>query len=170
MIEQYLILQVDNWVIYTIVGNAVPFYRYWNGIDHFYTTNGKEIGTTVAGVKGHHGYISEGTQCNIYTQQVSGTHPLYRYFNGREHLYTLDKNEIGTIVTGKKGKHGYKSEGVAGYCFAIQKAGTIPLYRYYGNEDHFYTTNTAEIGTTIKGKVGHYGYKSEAVACYVIPG
>lgn len=25
----------------------VPLYRYWNGKDHFYTTNDKEIGTTM---------------------------------------------------------------------------------------------------------------------------
>jgi Repeat of unknown function (DUF5648) len=39
---------------------AVPVYRYWNGVEHFYTVNADEIGTTVAGQKGRHGYTSEG--------------------------------------------------------------------------------------------------------------
>ena len=64
-------------------------------------------------------------------------------------------------MVGIKGKYGYASEGVAGYCFSNQKAGTIPLYRHYGNGDHFYTTTA--------GSMGHYGYKSEGIACYVVP-
>ena len=45
------------------------------------------------------------------------------------------------------------------------------LYRYWKRSvsDHFYTTNAAEIGTTIAGQVGQHGYSSEGVACYVIP-
>ena len=43
-----------------------------------------------------------------------------------------------------------------------------PLYRYYnsGSNDHFYTTNFAEIGTTTPGSVGNFGYKYEGVAGY----
>ena len=144
-------------------------YRYWNGIDHFYTTNAKEIGTTKAGERGHHGYISEGIQCKIYTQQTIGTHPLYQYFNGKDHFYTQDAKEVGKTVACTKGKHGYTSEGVAGYCFSVPKEGTVPLYRYYGNGDHLYTTNSGEIGTIIHGKFGRHGYQSQAVACHVIP-
>lgn len=39
---------------------VVPIYRYWNGVEHFYTANAAEIGTTVGGQKGRHGYVSEG--------------------------------------------------------------------------------------------------------------
>lgn len=39
---------------------VVPFYRYWNGVEHFYTSNVDEIGATVAGEKGRHGYTCEG--------------------------------------------------------------------------------------------------------------
>ena len=42
---------------------TVPLYRYWSGgnvIDHFYTTNPAEIGTTTRGRSGAHGYVSEG--------------------------------------------------------------------------------------------------------------
>ena len=146
------------WWLLIYLDDAVPFFRYWNGKDHFYTTNVNEIGTSVAGTRGHHGYISEGIQCKIYTVQVARTQPLYRYWNGMDHFYTQNPHEIGTTEAGVRGSHGYVSEGVAGYCFAKPEAGTIPLYRYYGNGEHFYTTNAAEIGTIVPDKVGHHGY------------
>ena len=148
-------------------------YRYWKPAisDHFYTTNIAEIGTSASGLVGHHGYTSEGIQCLLYTSQVPGTVPLYRYWNGaNDHLYTTNANEIGTTTPGVLGNHGHTSEGIAGYCFPHARPGTIPLYRYWkgAGADHFYTTSSAEIGTTIQGQVGNHGYSSEGVACYVI--
>lgn len=142
-----------------------PFYRYWNGHDHFYTTNINEIGTAKAGQRGRYGYHSEGTQCTILKRQVHGSVPLYRYFNGREHFYTTNANEIGTTTAGVLGKHGYRSEGVAGYCYPTQAHYTIPLYRYWNPSigDHFYTTNCLEIG------FHHHSWHYEGIQCYVIP-
>ena len=138
---------------------------------HFYTTNIHEIGTAVPGIRGRHGYVSEGTQCHIYTTQVPGSVPLYRYYNGasRDHFYTTNPHEIGTVVPGIVGRHGYTSEGIAGYCYLQDSPGRVPLYRYWssGASDHFYTTNAAEIGTTIAGTWGYNGYQSQGVACYV---
>ena len=148
-----------------------PFYRYWNGRDHFYTTNINEIGTATPGQAGNHGYTSEGTQCVIRRGQVSGSIPLYRYWNGNDHFYTTNANEIGVTTPGAKGNHGYTSEGTAGYCFPSQVQNTIPLYRYYrpSGGDHFYTTNANEIGTTTRGQTGNHGYRSEGIQCYVHP-
>ena len=154
---------------FNFTGSATPFYRYWNGRNHFYTTYADEIGTTTKGERGNHGYTSEGTQCQIFISQVPGSKPLYRYQNGQNHFYTQDSSEIGTAKTGVKGKHGYISEGIAGYCFPSKYPGTVPLYRYYGNEDHFYTTDAKEIGTVVPGAKGRHGYKSEGIVCYVIP-
>ena len=151
-----------------ILGNAVPFYRYWNGRDHFYTTNAAEIGTTSKGQHGLHGYTSEGTACHIFTHQVPQSQPLYRYWNGKNHFYTQNWREIGTTTIGVRGAHGYVSEGVAGYCFPSAEVGTVPLYRYY-NGEHFYTTNAKEIGTTTHGVVGRHGYRSEGIVCHVMP-
>ena len=150
-------------------------YRYLNPHvkDHLYTTNINEIGTASPGLKGHHNYISEGIQCLIYTRKVKGSTPLYRYWKPSvgDHLYTTNPHEIGTTTPGQKGRHGYISEGIAGYCFSHAVAGTVPLYRYWNGHsvDHFYTTNGGDIGTTIPGKSGHHGYTSEGVACHVIP-
>lgn len=147
-------------------------YRYYHSslINHFYTTNINEIGAVYHGLVGRYGYTSEGIQCLIYTKQVEGSVPLYRYFNGQDHFYTTNSNEIGTTTPGQVGRYGYKSEGIAGYCFPHVRQGTVPLYRYYKGSgvDHFYTTNIAEIGTAVSGHVGLHGYKSEGVACYVI--
>ena len=156
-----------------VVG-LTALYRYWNPstADHLYTINIYEIGTSVGGLKGHHGYISEGTQCLLYTRQVRGTVPLYRYWKADvgDHFYTTNWHEIGTTIPGRAGRHGYVSEGITGYCFPHAVAGTVPLYRYWKvpTSDHFYTTHAGEISTTIPGHVGKHGYTSEGVACHVI--
>ena len=52
---------------------------------------------------------------------------------------TTNRNEIGTTSVGQIGKHGYKSEGIAGYCYPRRLRGTIALHRYYNaiTKDHF---------------------------------
>ena len=98
---------------------AVPVYRYFNGADHHYTTNPGEIGTTTPGQQGNYGYKSEGVAFYALDSpnpapRVRGI-PVYRYFNGVDHFFTADTNEIGTITAGQQGKHGYKCEGLAWY-------------------------------------------------------
>ena len=144
--------------------NKVALYRYWNGKDHFYTTNVNEIGTTTYALKGHHGYTCEGVACYVSSVKVSGYVPLYRYWNGKDHFYTTNAHEIGTDVYGVKGKYGYTCEGIAGY---VPSKGT-PLYRYWNGTDHFYTTNAQEIGTTTYGLKGHHGYTCEGIACHTM--
>jgi len=131
---------------------AVPFYRYFNGriCDHFYTTNWKELGG------GRHGWKYEKVEGYIYKSRVSGTIPLHRFWNGVDHFYTDDPRYVTW--------YGYKSEGVAGYCFPKDLGSrTIPLYRWYADgscKNHFYTTSYTE------GK--RSGYKYEGVVCYVV--
>lgn len=154
----------------------MPLYRYWKGLktDHFYTTNIEEIGTAIPQTEGRFEYTSEGIQCLIYCKPKAGTVPFYRYWSGGEvidHFYTTNAGEIGTVTKGQVGAHGYVSEGIAGYCFPNPVPGTIPLYRYYAAHamDHFYTTNSQEVGTTIAGETGLYGYRSEGIVGYVFP-
>lgn len=45
------------------------------------------------------------------------TNNLYRYYNGRDHFYSTDEKEIGTIKKGEAGKFGYVFEGIAGKIF-----------------------------------------------------
>ena len=95
--------------------------------------------------------------------------PFYRYFNGFEHFYTSNANEIGTIRVGAVAKFEYRFEGIQCRVYPVQEEGTVPLYRYWNGKDHFYTTNAAEIGTTTAGQVGKYEYRCEGIAGYVYP-
>ena len=85
-----------------------------------------------------------------------------------DYFYTTDSLEIGTTTPGEIGNHGYKSEGIAGYCFPEMMSNTVPLYRYYNSKifNHFYTTNNTEIDTVTAGE---HGYAFEGIACFVLP-
>lgn len=93
--------------------------------------------------------------------------PLYRYWRLEvsDHFYTTNSNEIGSTVYGESGKYGYKYEGIQCYIYSSPVYDTVPLYRYWKGSvsDHFYTTNTNEIGTTIIGRVGRHEYKCEGI-------
>jgi Repeat of unknown function (DUF5648) len=151
----------------------VNVYRYWNGKDHFYTTSCGEIGTIISGQVGHYHYKSEGVGFygvlkNHHTKKYHPA-PVYRYWNGKDHFYTTNSEEIGTTTPGHKGKHHYKSEGVGFYGFKKRPGHGIkvhPIHRYWNGVEHFYTTDPKEIGTTEKGKTGKYGYKYEGVGWY----
>ena len=121
----------------------------------------------------NHGYTSEGAECVIRRLEVTDSVPLFRYYHEQlvDHFYTTNAGEISTTTPGVIGNHGYRSEGRAGYCFSSQVPNTIPLFRYYNPtiSDHFYTTNSMEIGTTTVGQVGRHGYRFERIECYVHP-
>eukprot|EP01084_Bolivina_argentea_P206239 352158_1 len=155
---------------------TIPIYRYWQGHthDHFYTKSAREIGTTRSGRTGRHGYKSEGIGFYLAQRRHSGMVPLYRYWKSGigDHFYTTNTHEIGTTKVGRRGKHGYTAEGILGYCYPRRKSGTIPLYRYWKGGrrgDHFYTTNTHEIGTTKVGRRGKHGYTAEGILGYCYP-
>jgi len=87
--------------------------------DHFYTTNANEIGVVSPGMAGKHGYVCEGVLGYISQTQQPGTVPVYRYFKAgsHDHFYTTNVSEIGAVVAGSAGNHGYTCEGVLGYAF-----------------------------------------------------
>jgi len=135
---------------------AIPFYRYYHSgvVDHFYTTNYNELRG------GRLGWRYERIECKIYPSKVPGTVPLYRYWlSSTDHFYTTNINEIGTATSGRVGRHGYKSEGVAGYCYPKYVPGTTALYRHFNREhsNHHYTISSSRVS----------GYIYEGVACYV---
>ena len=113
--------------------------------------------------------------CNCFS--ATFFHPamitLHRYWRAKvsDHFYTTNSNGIGTDVVGEIGKYGYKYEGIQCYIYQEQIPDAVPLYRYWKGSvsDHFYTTNADEIGTTERGQVGKYNYKSECIAGYCFP-
>lgn len=91
---------------------SIPLYRYYNNdiLDHFYTTNAQEIGTTTLGeVK--KGYKYEGVACHCFEKKIEGTSPLHRYWGSsvNDHFYTTNFDEL------KDGNSVYKYEGVQCY-------------------------------------------------------
>jgi len=153
-------------MVFTAMGSGkpIPFYRYYNGyrIDHFYTTDWKELGN------GNHGWAYQGIECRIYSSQVPDTVPLYRYWHKKksDHFYTTNIKEIGTATHGRFGWGAYLSEGIAGYCYSKdQGSETFPLHRFYDKQgrNHFYTTNII-----IKEELeGAKRYRYEGIECYV---
>ena len=111
--------------------------------DHLYTNDINEIERQLKDQVGRYGYISEGTECLLYTKQVKGSVPLYRYWNGciNDHFYTTDPDEIGVTTPGETGKYGYINQEIVGYCFpkAIAGKGLVPLHCYWKESfsDHF---------------------------------
>jgi hypothetical protein len=95
----------------------------------------------------------------------AGYIPLFRYWNGdiTDHFYTNRFSEIGA------GKHGWVIEGVAAILLDVQASGSVPLYRYWGNNDHFYTTNANEIGSVLIGVKGRHNYVFERIVGYCFP-
>jgi hypothetical protein len=154
----------------------LPVYRYFNGDkhDHFYTTNGGEIGTTTQGQSGNHGYTSEGASFHVSSVHYPGLVPIYRYFKGdtHDHFYTTNAGEIGATQQGQTGNHGYTCEGILGYIASHQIPGSVPVYRYWlaSKNDHFYTTNAGEIGATQQGQSGNHGYTCEGILGYAWAG
>jgi len=147
----------------------LPVYRYWHpGItNHFYTSNASEIGTTTPGQTGNHGYTMEGILGYVSPHEFPGSVAIYRYFHeaNHDHFYTTNAGEIGTTTPGAVGNHGYKYESVLGYAYPTEHH-VVPVHRYFheAHHDHFYTTNTSEIGTSTPGAVGNHGYKYEIVS------
>lgn len=135
----------------------VPLYRYRSNLgrgDRFYTTNFGELGNGGSG-----GWVYEGVQCQVYSSQVSGTIPLYRYCSSSLglHFYTTQNVDLSGI--------GYHSEGIQCYVYGNSVCYTdpniTPLYRYYNTRSnaHFYTTNWGELG----GGGGDWHY--EGIEC-----
>src|SRR5438552_486191 len=75
----------------------VALHRYYNGTDHFYTTDTAEINEESA-------YAHEGVAGYVFATKEPGTVPVYRYYNGEDHFYTIDFNELGN------GRSGYALE------------------------------------------------------------
>jgi hypothetical protein len=154
---------------------SVPVWRYWNDQthDHLYCDNAGEIGTTIVGVKGNHGYTCEGEAFHVYKHAHAGLVPIYRYWQPatHDHLYTQGHHEIGASNPGQTGNHGYTCEGIIGYVSPTPVPGGVAIYRYWQphTHDHLYTTNAGEIGTTNQGQTGNHGYASEGILGYSLP-
>jgi len=102
--------------------NAVEFHRRTdaNGT-HFWSMDKEE------GVKA--GYVNyDGPSCFVFKTQEPGTIPLYRFYNGKTHFWTIDKD--GELFS----KPPQKPEGPACYVYpqgSKTDSTRVPFYRFY---------------------------------------
>jgi hypothetical protein len=83
-----------------------------------------------------------------------GTVPLYRLFNGNDHMVSLDPHE--------GADQGYHVEGILGYPFVSQQPGTSELIRTYNPSTHHHSLRNSTGLETEQGYIdqplGVYGY------------
>jgi hypothetical protein len=131
------------------VAGTVPVFRYnknGNLGEHFYTTNYNELAQG-----SNTGYIFEGVAFFAFPTQVSGSEPVYRYYNAtvNDHFYTRS-----AVTPG-----GYSLERIAFYAYPSALNGSVPVYRYYNGApvyDHFYIKNQNEF---YLGNTGAFVYE-----------
>ena len=106
-----------------VVDAMYKWYRPSTG-DHFYTK------TQYSSINQYNG---EGIAWYQPRFQETGSLPLRRYWNGRDHFYTTNTGSIA----------GYVFEQEVGYVFTSSNAAQnlLPVYRYFNGStgDHFYT-------------------------------
>ena len=78
-----------------------------------------------------------------------------------DHFYTTDAVERDSATPNS----GYQYEGIAGYVFDTQTAGTVPFYRLFNPDtgDHFYTIDAVERDNAMTQNT----YQDEGIAGYV---
>ena len=136
------------------------------GATHFYTTNPKEELLDENLLKPEN---SQGTAWKMFRKEstnVAGTVPVYRLFNGGDHLYTIDGAEKSSAILS-----GYSFEGIVGLVYSQPGPDRIEVFRFYRPPgigvsgpipgEHFYTADTNEIPT-----LPALGYVSEGTAFY----
>lgn len=115
--------------------------------DHFYTTdpNGE--------VAKDSGYTFEGIIGYVYPTQQPDSVPFYRFCHSvtGDHFYTQSSNAEGAT--------GYVFEKIECYLPAAGDTRGDPIYRWFGNSEHFYTTDpkgevAAASGYSLDGEAG----------------
>lgn len=123
--------------------NIYRFYAPWSG-EHFFSTSYAE-GTSA-------GYLVEGVGFKVVARQDAfAIRALYRCY-----WSAASRHFISTDYACE----GLSLEGLYGYIYDSQFAGTVPLYRFYSplNQDHLTTTNYVEginAGYTLEGVLGY---------------
>lgn len=136
------------------LGPRIPLHRYFNGMDHYFSTSFM--------ANGQNGYTYEGIAGYVLKYGSAGTLPFLRYdqSNYVSHFYTTNYFELGS------GCCGWVAMGNEGYLFQTAQPGTGPLYRYGINiaqagAFHHYTMSYDELGA------GKDGWKSEGIPGYL---
>ena len=116
------------------------------------------------------------SQYAISQNEQSAFVPLYRYrryaFN-IDHFYATDTSVIGTCKIGESGTSDFTFQRIE--CIIAtgpsSNSNLIPIHQYWSrlHNDHLYTTNTSEVGTTQPGEAGLYDYRYQGIVGYCSP-
>ncbi|KAI0695055.1 hypothetical protein C8T65DRAFT_666024 [Cerioporus squamosus] len=150
---------------------TVPLYRVVSDSisDRIFTTDATEVEHALeSGV-----YVRQAVLGYIYSNttgpNVPRAVPFHRLGSAArtDHFVTTSWDEVESAVA----TNGYEYQGVIGYVYADTSAetgcpGTVAFHRTFNPqlEDHYYTTDAAEIKT-----VAADGYLDEGIAAYVFP-
>lgn len=125
-----------------------PVYRFFGTANqtHFFTANSAERNGVLA-VQPVSWYHYEGIAFYAYTSQVSGTVPVYRFFQLNSvgsHFYTASQTEANYLIANEANQ--WKYEGVSFYAYPPGTSGTDAVWRFVNNYNgsHFYTSSQAE--------------------------
>ena len=104
---------------------------------HFYTMNAAERDNAAQ----HLGYTSEGIACYLHPQQVPGTVPIYRAYQGP--ATTTSTRRTWPSTQNAVAHLGYSDEDVTGWPLSGPAAAAVPLHRMYGPETQTFVQNLA---------------------------
>lgn len=132
---------------------ATPVYRFWSDQKqgHFYTISEEEKNIVI---NNYDDYVwkYEGIGFNAYTQQLSNTNPIYRFWSdqNQHHFYTASAKERDQVINDYD-DYVWKYEGIAYYAFTSAQINSTPLYRFWSDQKqgHFYTSSEAEKNSII---------------------
>ena len=159
------------WYPTPLTSSLITRYRLYFPVtkEHLYTTDLNEYNTL-----GAEGWNQEGPDASVFngpaTVSGSTTEPMWRlyYTTNMTHLWTTDRNEYLTLMTGYGGL--FTGEGADEFLFPNQAPGTIPLYRLLFNGSgppiHTWTTDPHEF-TVLTAPGG--GWTSEGITGYLYP-
>lgn len=140
-------------------GSAYRLYNSRSG-EYFYTASAAEAGKAV-----HFGWKYRGVGWRVAAKSRK---PVYRLFDGVDHLFTADKKERSRLL-----KRGWKSEGIAWYS---DKHKGVPVYRLYNPRvnpharrnyagSHYYTVSVEE-----RDRLVAQGWRAEGIGWYAVAG
>ena len=168
-------VDVPKYVYIQEQAEVVPVYQFYSESmkDHFWTVDVTEktlLENSFLSGKGSYEY--KGIAGYAFKAKNSIAKPVYRFWNEKtsDHFYTADKVEKEQVEKNyKKGKDGYKYEGVAFYAPTSQAESTKPVHRFFDELafNHYYTSNTEIYNSLVQlYSSGSGTYRDEGIVWY----
>lgn len=155
--------------------NTVATYRFWstNNKHHFYTANYSEAVQVMLDFN-NDDWDYEGVAFKTLPYDAScpvSASPVHRFWSQQNHahFFTIDEGEKNYVMANFT-PFQWQYEGAAYCAYTTQMVGSVPLYRFWSDENHghFFTTDVGE-KNFIQSTYTPTQWRYENVAYYVIP-